>query len=144
MWLSTVVHHIPDLVEAGKEMRRVLRPGGVVLIRNAFSGRTADIRWPKYFPSAHALAEQRWPMVEATVAAFAGAGFEQEGLRSVGEIAAPSLKAYCEKIRARADSSLALISDEDFEAGLRQLELDANKEDPAAPVLWKLDLLVLR
>lgn len=33
-WLSTVIHHIPDLPAAAREIRRVLRPGSPVLIRN--------------------------------------------------------------------------------------------------------------
>jgi SAM-dependent methyltransferase len=31
-WLSTVIHHIPDLHAAAAELRRVLRPGALVLI----------------------------------------------------------------------------------------------------------------
>ena len=32
-WLSLVLHHIPDLAVAAREIRRVLRPGAPVLIR---------------------------------------------------------------------------------------------------------------
>jgi len=32
-WLSLVIHHIPDLAGAAREIRRVLRPGAPVLIR---------------------------------------------------------------------------------------------------------------
>jgi ubiquinone/menaquinone biosynthesis C-methylase UbiE len=38
-WISTVIHHVPDLVAAAVELRRVLRPGAPVLIRSAFAGR---------------------------------------------------------------------------------------------------------
>ena len=34
VWLSTVIHHLPDLAAAARELRRVLRPGGPVLIRS--------------------------------------------------------------------------------------------------------------
>ncbi|MGO9293249.1 MAG: class I SAM-dependent methyltransferase [Streptosporangiaceae bacterium] len=37
--LSTVIHHLPDLPAAARELRRVLRPGAPVLIRSVFAGR---------------------------------------------------------------------------------------------------------
>src|SRR5512132_3821405 len=38
-WLSLVVHHVPDLEAAAREIRRVLRPGAPVLIRQGFPDR---------------------------------------------------------------------------------------------------------
>src|SRR4051812_8783055 len=35
-WLSLMIHHIPDLEAAAREIRRVLRPGAPVLIRQGF------------------------------------------------------------------------------------------------------------
>ena len=43
-WLSTVIHHIPDLVACAAELRRVLQPGAPVLIRSSFPGRHDEIR----------------------------------------------------------------------------------------------------
>jgi ubiquinone/menaquinone biosynthesis C-methylase UbiE len=48
-WLSLVIHHVPDLEAAAREIRRVLRPGAPVLIRQGFSDRLDDrieiVRW---------------------------------------------------------------------------------------------------
>lgn len=49
-WLSTVIHHIPDLEVAAREIRRVLRPGAPVLIRQAFPGRAEKIEVVRWFP----------------------------------------------------------------------------------------------
>src|SRR5262249_46609620 len=38
-WLSLVIHHIPDLGAAAHEIRRILRPGAPVLIRQGFPDR---------------------------------------------------------------------------------------------------------
>src|SRR5215218_4959567 len=38
-WLSLVIQHIPDLGVAAHEIRRVLRPGAPILIRQGFPGR---------------------------------------------------------------------------------------------------------
>jgi ubiquinone/menaquinone biosynthesis C-methylase UbiE len=141
-WLSTVIYHFPDLTGCARELRRVLKPGGRVFIRNAFSGRTEDIVWTRFFPSAHRLADATLPTVEATVEAFSVAGFERESLTGIAEILAPNLRAYYEKVRTRADSFLTQISDEDFERGLASLD-KAAAEEPRAPVVSRLDLLIL-
>lgn len=142
-WLSTVIHHIGDLETAVPEVRRVLQPDGPVLIRNAFSGRDDEVLWLRYFPSAHALANERWPTVAATVEAFAAGGFHRESLQRIHEFSAANLMEYCKKVETRADSSLTLISDEEFERGLEELRKAAETEPPS-PVTTGLDLLVLR
>jgi ubiquinone/menaquinone biosynthesis C-methylase UbiE len=50
-WLSLVIHHVPDLEAAAREVRRVLRPGAPVLIRQGFSDRIDDrIELVRWFP----------------------------------------------------------------------------------------------
>ena len=141
-WLSTVIHHIPDLGACAQELRRVLRPGGPILIRSAFPGRLDGINLFRFFPGARMVAE-RFPSVEATVAAFASAGFAQEHLESVPQVTAASLSAAYERVRLRADTTLESLSDEEFAQGLAALELAAAKEATPAPVVDWLDLLVL-
>jgi ubiquinone/menaquinone biosynthesis C-methylase UbiE len=79
-WVSTVIHHIPDLSRCARELRRVLLPGDRVLIRNAFSGRMDSIMWARFFPSARRLADENGPTVEGTVKAFSVAGFQGKSL----------------------------------------------------------------
>ncbi len=143
VWISMVVHHIPDLEAGAREIRRVLRPGGPVLIRNAFSGRHQDILWTRFFPSALQLAERRHPSVEATAETFSPAGFEKESLQRVTEVSSSNLREYAKRIETRADSTLALISDEEFQRGLGELRRAAESAPPS-PVGAVLDLLVLR
>lgn len=142
-WLSTVIHHIPDLQAAVREVRRVLQPDGPVLIRNTFTGRDDEVLWLRYFPSARVLANARWPTVDATVEAFAAGGFHQESLRRIHEVSASNLMEYCKKTEMRADSSLSLISNDEFERGIEELRKAAETESPS-PVTTGLDLLVLR
>src|SRR5918993_5858563 len=50
-WVATVVHHLDDLERAAGELRRVVRPGGRVLVRQAFPGRMDAITlYARYFP----------------------------------------------------------------------------------------------
>jgi SAM-dependent methyltransferase len=146
-WVSTVVHHLDDLDAAAAELRRVLRPGGVVLVRQAFPGRMDEISlYRRWFPGADAclVAGGGLPGVERVSAAFAGAGFAVETLRSVAQVSAPSLAAYRDKVRRRADTGLRLLPDDQFAAGLAALDRAVEAETTPTPVVDTLDLLVLR
>jgi ubiquinone/menaquinone biosynthesis C-methylase UbiE len=142
-WLSTVIHHIPDLSLCAKELRRVLKPGAPVLIRSSFSGRFDGIHWLNYFPAARSLASRRWPTVAAVANAFGTAGFELETLTAVPETIADDLDAYAERIGTRANSTLRLIEDAEFEQGMARLRADASRGS-SRPVTDSRDLLVLR
>jgi ubiquinone/menaquinone biosynthesis C-methylase UbiE len=146
-WVSTVVHHLDDLERAASELCRVVRPGGRVLVRQAFPGRMDAITlYERYFPgAARALVVAGGlPSVERVAAAFAAAGFRTEALRRVGQVSATSLAAYRDKVRLRADTGLALLPDEEFAAGLAALDRAVEAETIPVPVVDRLDLLVLR
>jgi ubiquinone/menaquinone biosynthesis C-methylase UbiE len=145
-WTSTVVHHLDDLERAAGELRRVVRPGGRVLVRQAFPGRMDAITlYRRYFPgAAQALvAGGGLPSVERVSAAFAAAGFPTEALQQVDQVSATSLAAYRDKVRLRADTGLALLPDEEFAAGLAALDRAVEAETTPAPVVDRIDLLVL-
>ena len=143
VWMSTVIHHISDLESAAREARRVIREGGPLLIRQGFSGRHEEIPWCKVFPSAAAIAEERHTRLEVVVETFVEAGFELEGVRRAHEVIADDVDEYIVKVSTRSDSSLTLIRDEEFEAGLAELKKMA-KDAPPEPVIAGLDLVILR
>jgi ubiquinone/menaquinone biosynthesis C-methylase UbiE len=142
-FLSCVIHYV-ELDTCARELRRALRPDGLVFIRSAFSGRLEALDWLGYFPAARAIDEHRMPTVEQVVSAFAAHGFAQVALEEVEQETAPSLRALHERLQLRAISTLRLITDEEFEAGLAQLRDAAENEEDPAPVHSTLDLLVLR
>ena len=137
--------YVDDLDAAAGELRRVLRPGGPVLVRQAFPGRMGGINlYRRFFPAAGARLAGGLPSVERVTAAFAGAGFERVALRPVDQLSAPSLAAYRDKVRLRADTGLRLLPDDQFAAGLAALDRAVEAEAVPAPVVDRLDLLVLR
>jgi SAM-dependent methyltransferase len=146
-WVSTVVHHLDDLDAAAAELGRVLRPGGTVLVRQAFPGRMDQVTlYTRFFPAAGAFlaAGGGLPGVERVAAAFAAVGFRVETLQQVAQVSAPSLAAYRDKVRRRADTGLRLLPDDQFAAGLAALDRAVEAETVPAPVVDRLDLLVLR
>ena len=143
-WLSTVLHHIPDVRACARELRRVLSPHSPVLVRNSFGDRLEGIHWLRYFPAAQRLAARRWPSVEATAREFRQEGFEVESLHGVSEVVADDLGSLYDRVRVRASSTLTLIGDDEFGAGLQRLREAAGHEQSTERVVDQRDLLVLR
>jgi SAM-dependent methyltransferase len=138
VWLSTVLHHIPDLAAAAAEIRRVLRPGALVLIRGVFPGHLDGITLFRYFPEAARVVDT-FPTVEQARVAF---GLAPVALEELPQQTAPSLRDAAARIQQRADTLLRGLSDQEFARGLAQLQADA--EQTGEPVVDWLTLLVLR
>ncbi|MFF5077719.1 class I SAM-dependent methyltransferase [Actinoplanes sp. NPDC000266] len=139
VWLSTVIHHIPDLPAAAHEIHRVLKPGGVVLIRSVFPGRHQGITLFRYFPEAATVVD-RYPSPTDVQTAFTG--FTTTALEPVPQETAPSLSHAAATLVREAHTPLQLISDQAYAAGLAHMRDDARGS--AGPVIDTLDLLVLR
>jgi SAM-dependent methyltransferase len=144
-WLSLVIHHIPDLEAAAREIRRVLRPGAPVLIRQGFSDRIDDrIELVRWFPETARIASV-FPSLEDTCEAFATAGFEREALEQVREIYAGSLDDFLREVDTfrDADTTMRSLTEEEFLRGKDRLRraVDAGNAESRGN---SLDLLVLR
>ncbi|MEU5520645.1 class I SAM-dependent methyltransferase [Streptomyces sp. NPDC047860] len=146
-WLSTVTNHIPDLPGAAQEIRRVVRPGAPVLIRNAFAGRYERLRIVRWFPETTRLLDT-YPSVEETREAFAAAGFAQAVLETVPQTDIASLTELLQRVDALrdADTLMRSLTEEEFARGKERLRIAADAHDSAvaADLTSSLDLLVLR
>src|SRR5215469_14628442 len=121
-WLSTVIHHIADLQAAAHEIRRVLRPGAPVLIRQAFPGRTDRIELVRWFPET-ARTIGTFPTVEQACQAFATAGFRQEALEQVPQTDLTSLAELLSQadVFRLADTTMRGLTDHEFLRGKERL-----------------------
>jgi SAM-dependent methyltransferase len=147
-WLSTVIHHVPDLEAAAREIRRVLRPGAPVLIRQPFPGRTGGIELVRWFPET-ARTIDTFPSVERACQAFAAAGFRQEALEQVSQTYPASLADLLAKADTYrdADTTMRNLTDEEFLRGKERLRRAVRRGEESGDrerrASW-LDLLVLR
>jgi SAM-dependent methyltransferase len=147
-WLSTVIHHIPDLEAAACEIRRVLRPGAPVLIRQAFPGRAGRIELVRWFPET-ARTIDTYPSVEQACQAFAAAGFRRDALQQVPQTYPASLADFLGQADTfrHADTTMRGLTEEEFRRGkerLRRAGQQARETSSSEPRTSWLDLLVLR
>ena len=155
-WLSLVIHHVPDLEVAAHEIRRVLRPGAPVLIRQGFPDRYEPagnlkqdtIELVRWFPET-ARTANTFPSLEDTCKAFAAAGFHQDALEQVRETYPTTLADFLGQVDTlrQADTTMRNLTDDEFLRGKERLRRAIrHAEDTANPEPrsnW-LDLLVLR
>ena len=155
-WLSLVIHHIPDLELAAREIRRVLRPGAPVLIRQAVPDRYEPagplrhdgVETSRWFPETARMAAT-FPSLQSTCAAFAAAGFHREALEQVRDSRSTSLANLLARVDTlrRADTTMRSLSDDEFEQGkerIRRAIRQAVASGAPEPRGNVLDLLVLR
>jgi ubiquinone/menaquinone biosynthesis C-methylase UbiE len=126
-WLSAVVHHFTDLGLAAAELGRVVKPGGLVLIRGFFRDLPLALRFSVF------------PGIERSAAAFPSTRhvtdtLARRGVRLVTQVdvieehvLASGWESQLRELRS-ADSLLRPLSDAEFESGvayLRALPTDA-------------------
>lgn len=118
-------------------------PGGPVLIRSAFPGRTGGISLFRFFPEAAAVVET-FPSIADVERDFGAAGFRLEMVEEVPQVTVGSLREFRERVVLRADTTLRGISDEAFAAGIARLDAALGSDEDQGPLVDHLDLLVLR
>lgn len=141
--VSYVLHHVRDRAACARELRRVVRPGGRVIIRGAFQESLAAVPFFEWFPTALALDQARMPARADVVELFRPHGFDVLADEVVWQETAPSLRVYHERLRLRAISTLELLPDHEFDEGVARMRLAADQESAPQPVSAPVDLLVL-
>jgi len=139
VWASQVLHHVLDMGATAREINRVLKPDGSVLVRASLD--SGDWILAPFFLEMPA-AGSKLPRLSDYVSAFEGAGFELLLHEKVHQVVAPDGWALLERTKLRADSVLARLGDAAFAKGIAALTRAVQEEEVAAPVLENLDLLV--
>jgi SAM-dependent methyltransferase len=143
-WLSQVFHHIRNRAVCAAELYRVVRSGGRVFVRGAFADRLDGFPTLfRFFPGARRICEDL-PTVEESVAVFEANEFALEAHHRIQQQTCGSLCEFAERTRRRTDSSLVLLSDDEFHAGLVAMEQAVAHESDPAPVLETLELLIFQ
>lgn len=142
--LSRVIHHLPDRRACAREVARVLRPGGVVVVRTTFRERLDALVY-HYWPSLRQHDGQRFPSQQEVLADFTAAGFAVRQVTSFAQPVVASLRDYHARMATRPQSKFTQLTSNEFQEGLRLLHTDADREPPTrpTPVPERYDVAVL-
>jgi SAM-dependent methyltransferase len=143
-WLSTVIHQFTDRATAVAELRRVVRPGGVVLVRGLFSDMEATGLLASFPGIERSVAT--FPRTADVVGLFRVHGFGDHTVIDVPERWEFEIDAWVARARSvrSTDSIFRPLTDDEFEAGL--VGLLHRYRDHRGPIVSEtaLRLLVLR
>lgn len=130
LFMSMILHHLPDLPAMARECRRVLRTGGRVCARNC----TRDIIYPqsRFFPGMLPMLAADLQSSEEIAQLFEGVGFEKRAHELVNHTVATGWPEFADKLALRADSFLARLPDGEFEVGMAALRAHAAAAAPEA------------
>ena len=138
MFLS--LHHVRDRPAAAREIRRVLVPGGRVLIRSTFSDRMPVIDWHAWFDGAREAELKMFPTTGEVAAMFAAVGLERLAIDVVREKYADTMTDYAARMRLKSISTFEHLDEAAIEAGMLRMEA-AVAEEPGRGVYGDGDLL---
>jgi ubiquinone/menaquinone biosynthesis C-methylase UbiE len=143
IFMSMIFHHIEDPVLAARECRRVLRDGGIAFLRAGIRDRISSYPYVEFFPESRPILEDTLPSAAKIREVFESAGFTTVNTDLITQQIASDYGAYAEKIAAGADSVLARLSPNDFQAGMEALQSHAAHAGDK-PVSEPIDIFVFR
>jgi ubiquinone/menaquinone biosynthesis C-methylase UbiE len=143
MFLS--FHHFRDQRKAFEEIRRVLKPGGVVLLRSQFADLMPDLFWYDYFPSAREVDAGMYLSLDQTKELAEAAGLQPDEAPVWAAAYEPrTLSESYERLSLRALSTFEHLPEAEIEHGLTQLAADAEREPDKLMPVAQAAVLVLR
>lgn len=120
VWVSAVIHHVPDLDAAALELHRVLRPGGRLLVRGFFPDHST-LPWLDVLPGAE-RARARFPTTRRLAEVLSRAGLSVVGVEGVADVEGTAREAadWIAAMR-HADTILGALRDDEIDAGIGAL-----------------------
>ena len=125
-------HHVQDKPRAARELTRVLKPDGRLLLRANFSDHHPRPWWLEHFPDGYEVDASLFQPLHEVIATFTSVGWRVASFGTVTEPSSGTRADMLERLHLRTLSLFAQLSPDDIEAGFRRLE-QAVAADPDAP-----------
>jgi ubiquinone/menaquinone biosynthesis C-methylase UbiE len=143
IFMSMIFHHFRDPLLAARECRRVLRDGGTAFMRTGTQERIPSYPYVPFFPGSHPILNEVLPASSFIRDVFVAAGFRLVTLELITQTIAPNHMVFADKLAMGADSVLAQLSQEEFQAGIEAVRAHASRVNNEA-ITEPIDLFVFR
>jgi ubiquinone/menaquinone biosynthesis C-methylase UbiE len=120
--LFFVWHHVVDREGAAQELRRVVKPGGMLFVQANFSDRVPDAWWLHVVPEWMSVHQALYQSEEEVQNDFAGAGWTLASRDEITWLRSASLAEDFERLRLRPTSLFEHMGEEVAEAGFARIE----------------------
>jgi ubiquinone/menaquinone biosynthesis C-methylase UbiE len=125
IYMTDVIHHVPDLKMMFAEFNRVLKPGGLVCILTE-SHRQLETRfWVKYFPTTVAVEKKRYPDISDIVTAANKNGLNEYKVIVTDKDSEFTISEdFINLVENKGYSMFRLIEEVDYQVGLAAMKSD--------------------
>lgn len=144
VFMSMVLHHLEDIDKTIAEITRVLSSSGYLVIRNVTKEDINQIDFLNFFPAAKQIDIQRMLPEADIIRQFTDKGFQLISSRIMEQILAHDYHEYYDKLSQRGLSALALISDQEFNIGLKRLKRYCEQQPRNEKVYEKIHLFIFQ
>ncbi len=144
VFMSMIFHHLHDPQCTARECHRVLRQQGCVCLRNATVDAIETFPYLRFFPTIRSLIEEHLPERDQIRCVFEEAGLQTIAHEIVPHQMSTDWVSFADKMSLRADSFLARIPDDEFDAGITTMREYAQNATPDQPVVEDVDFFVFQ
>jgi ubiquinone/menaquinone biosynthesis C-methylase UbiE len=138
--LFFVWHHVSDQVAAARELHRVVKPGGTVIVAGNLANRMPDVWWFRIVPEWKRIDRPQFQTEQEVERVFGLPGFMLANRDQVTWVRAANLTEDLDRLRLRSVSLFEHMSDEAAAAGFAKIDaalpsLDDGPQRETTPVL---------
>jgi len=129
VYMTEVLHHLPDIPMTYQEIHRVLRNSGLLCIVTQAHKQIDNRVTSRFFPGTASVDKERYPDIDVIEEQLKEAGFSSVNPKEYTYKPVRLGPEYLEQIEKRGFSMLHKISQENYEQGLEDLRVAFQKDE---------------